>query len=182
MLSPLVLECAPRRVGCWTTRRMRSASRLGVDPPHASPFQRRGGIQGKSPRNGERDAARHLPGALPRSRRARRAACEGAGRRCIVRRAMRALVIGVSGQVGALLLDALRAPGHEATGTYARHPVQGAWPLDVRDAAAVEHAIAFVKPDWVLCPGALTHVDYCEDHEDEAMAVNRDGPHHAARM
>lgn len=95
---------------------------------------------------------------------------------------MRALVIGVSGQVGAMLLRTLRERGHESTGTYARHPVEGAWPLDIRDLAAVEHAIAFVKPDWVFCPAGLTFVDHCEDHAEEAFAVNRDGPLHAARM
>ncbi len=95
---------------------------------------------------------------------------------------MRALVIGASGQVGAALLDALRARGHEATGTYARHPVEGCWPLDITDDRAVEHAVFFVKPDWILCPAGLTHVDYCEEHPDEARAINRDGPLLAARM
>ena len=95
---------------------------------------------------------------------------------------MRALVIGASGQVGAALLEALRARGHEATGTYAHHAVEGCWPLDITDARAVEHAVFFVKPDWILCPAGLTHVDYCEDHPEEALAINRDGPLLAARM
>jgi dTDP-4-dehydrorhamnose reductase len=94
---------------------------------------------------------------------------------------MRALVIGASGQVGAALLDALRARGHQAIGTYAHHPAPGLTPLDVTDHGAVERAIADAKPDWVLCPAGLTHVDYCEDHPDEAGAINRDGPLHAAR-
>jgi dTDP-4-dehydrorhamnose reductase len=95
---------------------------------------------------------------------------------------MRVLVIGVSGQVGAALLAALRARGHEATGTYAQHPVAGASPLDIRDAAAVEHAVASVRPDWVFCPAGMTYVDGCEEHPEDAFAVNRDGPLHAARM
>jgi dTDP-4-dehydrorhamnose reductase len=81
-----------------------------------------------------------------------------------------------------MLLEALRARGHEATGTYARQAVEGAWPLDIRDAPAVEHVIAFVKPDWVFCPASLTFVDYCEDHPDEAFAVNRDGALQVARI
>ncbi|OGK76718.1 MAG: hypothetical protein A2X52_04680 [Candidatus Rokubacteria bacterium GWC2_70_16] len=95
---------------------------------------------------------------------------------------MRALVIGASGQVGAALLQALRARGHEATGTYAHHAVEGCWPLDITDARAVEHAIFFIKPDWIFCPAGLTHVDYCEEHPEEARAINRDGPLLAARM
>ncbi len=89
---------------------------------------------------------------------------------------MRALVIGASGQVGAALLDGLAARGHEGTGTYAHHPAEGLAPLDVTDAAAVERAIAETAPDWVLCPAGLTHVDRCEEHPGQALAINRDGP------
>ena len=60
--------------------------------------------------------------------------------------------------------------------------MEGAWPLDITDPAAVEHAVMFVKPDWIFCPAALSHVDYCEDHADEAFAINRDAPLHLARM
>src|SRR5260370_11491055 len=94
---------------------------------------------------------------------------------------MRALVIGASGQVGAALLDVLRARGHEALGTYANHPAPGLDPLDLTDHAAVARAVAAARPDWVFCPAGLSHVDYSEDHEDEAMAANRDGPAAAAR-
>ena len=95
---------------------------------------------------------------------------------------MRALVVGASGQVGGALIQALRARGHEATGTYAAHPVPTAWPLDVTNADAVEHGVMFVKPDWIFCPAGLSHVDYCEAHPDEAMRLNRDAPLHLARM
>jgi dTDP-4-dehydrorhamnose reductase len=94
---------------------------------------------------------------------------------------MRALVIGASGQVGAALLTALAARGHAATGTYAHSAADGLASLDVTDTAAVERAIAQARPDWVFCPAGLTHVDRCEDHPDEAFAINRDGPLGAAR-
>jgi dTDP-4-dehydrorhamnose reductase len=96
--------------------------------------------------------------------------------------ARRALVVGASGQVGGALLTALRARGHEAIGTYAGHPVKDAWPLDFRNGDAVEHAVTFVKPDWIFCPAGLSHVDSCEAHPDEAMALNRDAPLHLARI
>ena len=95
---------------------------------------------------------------------------------------MRALVVGASGQVGGALMRELAVRGHEATGTYGKHAVEGAWPLDITDHAAVEHAVMFVKPDWIFCPAALSHVDYCEDHAEEAFAINRDAPLHRARM
>jgi len=93
---------------------------------------------------------------------------------------MRALVIGASGQVGASLLTSLRARGHEARGTYGHHATPGLEPLDLADHAAVARAVAAARPDWVFCPAGLSHVDYCEDHVDEAMAANRDGPAAAA--
>lgn len=95
---------------------------------------------------------------------------------------MRALVIGASGQVGSALLEALGARGHEALGTYAHHAAPGLAPLDVTDSAALERAVMDARPDWVFCPAGLTHVDYCEDHPDEAFAINRDGPLVAARL
>ena len=94
---------------------------------------------------------------------------------------MRALVIGASGQVGGCLLEALRGRGHEALGTHAHHPADGLAPLDVTDHAAVDRAVGEARPDWVLCPAGLTHVDYCEEHPVEALAINRDGALAAAR-
>ncbi|HEY5726545.1 MAG TPA: SDR family oxidoreductase [Methylomirabilota bacterium] len=95
---------------------------------------------------------------------------------------MRALVVGASGQVGGGLMQTLRARGHEATGTYSGHAVPDAWPLDIRNTDAVEHAVHFVKPDWVFCPAAISHVDYCEEHPDETFALNRDAPLFLGRM
>ncbi len=94
---------------------------------------------------------------------------------------MRALVIGASGQVGAALLRALVARGHTAVGTWAHHANPGLVPLDFTEAGAVERLIGDTRPDWVLCPAALSHVDYCEDHPDEAFAANLHAPLAAAK-
>ena len=94
---------------------------------------------------------------------------------------MRALVIGASGQVGAALAARLAERGHTAVGTHHRVPQPGTRLLDVTDAAATERLIAEVEPDWVLCSAGLTHVDYCEDHREEAFAANRDAPACVAR-
>ena len=94
---------------------------------------------------------------------------------------LRALVIGASGQVGAALLITLRARGHEGRGTYGHHATPGLDPLDLADHAAVARAVAAARPDWVFCPAGLSFVDYCEEHIDEALAANRDGPAAAAR-
>ena len=93
---------------------------------------------------------------------------------------MRALVIGASGQVGAALLHVLRSRGHEAHGTHGQVATPGLTPLDLSNHAAVVLVIERIRPDWIFCPAGLSFVDYCEDHPDEAMAVNRDGPAAAA--
>jgi dTDP-4-dehydrorhamnose reductase len=93
---------------------------------------------------------------------------------------VRALVIGASGQVGGALVRALRARGHEAVGTWAHEEAPGLVRLDVTDVDATERLITDTRPDWVLCPAALSHVDYCEDHPAEAFAANVHGPAGAA--
>jgi dTDP-4-dehydrorhamnose reductase len=94
---------------------------------------------------------------------------------------MRALVIGASGQVGGAIVTRLGARGHEAIGTHHGQPQPDTRALDLADAAAVERCVAECAPDWVVCPAALTAVDHCESHPDQAMAANRDGPAAAAR-
>ncbi|MGH7385770.1 MAG: SDR family oxidoreductase [Candidatus Rokuibacteriota bacterium] len=94
---------------------------------------------------------------------------------------MRALVIGGSGQVGGALLRVLRARGHEAVGTWAHEAVPGLVALDITDASATERLVADTRPDWVVCPAALSHVDYCEEHPEEAFAANLHGPLAAAK-
>ena len=94
---------------------------------------------------------------------------------------MRTLVIGASGQVGAAIADRLTARGHTVVGTHHRVVQPDTRALDLTDTIATERLIAETEPDWVLCPAGLTHVDYCEDYPDKAMAVNRDAPAAAAQ-
>ena len=94
---------------------------------------------------------------------------------------MRALIIGASGQVGGAIASLLVERGHHVVGTHHGHPQPETRPLDLRDVSATERCIAETEPDWVICPAALTAVDYCESHPDEAMAANRDAPAAGAR-
>ena len=91
-------------------------------------------------------------------------------------------MIGASGQVGAALTRELEARGHRVVGTHARVPQPGTLPLDVADAAATARLIDESAAECVFCPAGLTHVDYCEDHPDDAFRVNRDAPAAAARV
>ena len=94
---------------------------------------------------------------------------------------MRAAVIGASGQVGAALCARLRERGWDVLGTRGRF-LSSSWPsLDIADLAAVERFVSAGAFDCVFFPAALTFVDYCEEHPDEAMRLNRDAPAAAAR-
>jgi dTDP-4-dehydrorhamnose reductase len=94
---------------------------------------------------------------------------------------MTALIVGASGQVGGLLLARWRARGGKAVGTAFRHGRPGLRSLDVRDAGAVAGLVAEVRPEVVFLPGAMTHVDYAEEHPEECRAVNVAGTAHLAR-
>jgi dTDP-4-dehydrorhamnose reductase len=52
--------------------------------------------------------------------------------------------------------------------------------LDITDAAAVERAMATLRPDLIVNAAAYTDVDRAEDEPERAFAVNRDGPRHLA--
>lgn len=82
---------------------------------------------------------------------------------------MKALVIGASGLVGSALMRAL---GPDAVGTYRSRPVPGLVPLDAADREAVAHVIDGAQSDLVLFPAAEPHVDWCEQHPEEARERN----------
>src|SRR5687767_11611962 len=94
--------------------------------------------------------------------------------------AVKALIIGASGLVGGALLRALGAAGHDVLGTYRSRPVPGLVPLDVADPSAIRRTIADARAHVVFLTAALTAVDYSDDHEDEARAINVDGPRFVA--
>jgi len=94
---------------------------------------------------------------------------------------MKALVIGAPGQVGRALMRLTETAGLEPVGTYRSRPHPNMLPLDVTDHAAVADTIAKVRPAVVFLTAALTAVDYCEDHVDEAWAINVHGPEAVAR-
>jgi dTDP-4-dehydrorhamnose reductase len=98
---------------------------------------------------------------------------------------LRLLVVGASGQLGAILASLARREGHEVYGTYKSRPLAdgqdgSSYQLDKTSRNRVEELIHDLGPQVVVDTGALHNVDYCEGHPDEAMAVNRDGTRYLA--
>lgn len=80
------------------------------------------------------------------------------------------LITGAEGQLGQLLQRYFTTTNHDVIA-----PSEAT--LLVTNADAVHAAIDSVQPDIVIHAAAVTAVDWCESHPDEAAAVNVTGTH-----
>ena len=78
------------------------------------------------------------------------------------------VIIGAAGRLGSALRNSFSSNHHIVGLTRAD--------LDLADAESIRRGLENLEYDRLILPGALTGVDYCETHEDEAFAVNADGP------
>jgi len=88
----------------------------------------------------------------------------------------KALVVGASGLVGGALMRVLKTAQTDAVGTSAKFPGAGLEALDITSSTQVRTCVERYRPATIFLTAALTHVDYCEDHPDEAFAINVEGP------
>jgi dTDP-4-dehydrorhamnose reductase len=82
---------------------------------------------------------------------------------------MKVFISGASGLVGSNCLKHFTEEGHEVVGTYFSYPTKNTVyfnTLDLNDEKNFH--IENFKPDIIVHCGALTHVDYCEDHQEES--------------
>ena len=91
------------------------------------------------------------------------------------------LVIGASGLVGQALMGMFRRQKKTVVGTYASRPRHGLRPLDMTDAGQIRDCLTELRPQTIYLTAALTYVDYCEDHPEEAARRNVDGPRQVAQ-
>lgn len=92
---------------------------------------------------------------------------------------MRLLITGVSGLLG-VNLAWLAAGRHEVVGVMRGNralPVPGRVPFktilaDLSQAGEVDRILKEVEPDWIIHCAALTEVDRCEQHPEEAYRSN----------
>ena len=81
---------------------------------------------------------------------------------------MKIVVLGAGGRLGAALAREYAAQ-HEVTGfTHAQ--------LDLAQLDLLQSTLAPLPFDVLINAAALTNVDYCEDHRDEAMRLNAEAP------
>jgi dTDP-4-dehydrorhamnose reductase len=84
------------------------------------------------------------------------------------------VLVGSGGRLGRAMMDRF-STGHRVTGF--NHSQ-----LDLGNHAAIDAALDGLEFDHLLLAGALTAVDYCETHPDEAHAVNAAGPGRIAEI
>lgn len=83
---------------------------------------------------------------------------------------MKILIAGASGLVGSNCLRHFKEQGHEVVGTYFSYPTPDTVyfnTLDAKDANNFD--VDLFSPDVIVHCGALTHVDYCEQHPEESF-------------
>ena len=86
------------------------------------------------------------------------------------------VVTGASGLLGACALKAAAELGWEAVGLCHRHvirdPVLKIAQVDLTDASASRRLLLDLRPGIILHCAAATNVDWCEDHPEQAQAIN----------
>jgi len=86
---------------------------------------------------------------------------------------MRILVTGAGGLLGRRVMTELISRGHVAQGvTHAE--------LDITNFESVRHLVSEITPDLVIHCAAMTHVNRCAEHPDEALLVNGYGTQNVA--
>jgi dTDP-4-dehydrorhamnose reductase len=99
---------------------------------------------------------------------------------------IRFLVTGASGQLGSYLLRELRLRGASVVAwsgsRTGEHFANALRPVDLRDAGAVADAFADARPEVIIHTAALSAVADCARDPQAAMAINRDGTAHLARL
>lgn len=93
----------------------------------------------------------------------------------------KAIVVGAGGQVARELLRGLAARGVPVAKTSSSGR-EGSYPLNLADTRSIENFFSAIRREWgeggveVFLPGALTHVDRCEQEPELCRKTNTDGP------
>jgi dTDP-4-dehydrorhamnose reductase len=92
----------------------------------------------------------------------------------------RLFITGGSGLLGSKF-QYVAGDTHEIITTYHKNPGENSVQFDVTNEKDVAEKITSLNPDAVVHAAALTNVDYCEDHPDEAWNINAKGTDNVAK-
>ena len=81
------------------------------------------------------------------------------------------LITGASGLLGSSLTVRLESR-YNVTGAGFSHVGEGLFPVDLRDAEALNALLQEVQPDVVVHSAAYRDPDFCEEHPEEAFRLN----------
>lgn len=87
---------------------------------------------------------------------------------------MKSLIIGASGLIGGYLIREFSSFG-KTMGTSFPFAINGYAQLDIRDKSGLRNIIKAFKPEIVLCPAAISEVEYCEKDPAGTRKVNVEG-------
>lgn len=88
---------------------------------------------------------------------------------------MRSLILGATGQIGALLAEECERRDDAVLGTWYRRPHADHAPLDICDEQSVQSIVADFQPDAIYLAAGMNQIDFAESHPDECRAVNVEG-------
>ena len=89
-------------------------------------------------------------------------------------------VIGVSGLLGSKLKQTLQIHRYGVTGSCLTRGVEEAIRVDITQREAIQQWFDAVQPKIVFLTAALSDLDYCEEHPEEAFRVNTEGARNVA--
>jgi len=90
-------------------------------------------------------------------------------------------VIGGSGLLGQHLVEEAKARGFPVQATYAGGAIPGAIRMELADLEGTIRTLVRLRPKVVLLAAAMTDVDGCESHPEQAAVINAEAPGEIAK-
>lgn len=94
---------------------------------------------------------------------------------------MRSLILGATGQIGAVIADECDRRDDAVLGTWYRRPHADHVPLDICDDQSVRAIVDDFQPDAIFLAAGMNQIDFAESHPEECHAVNVEGVENVVR-
>jgi len=94
----------------------------------------------------------------------------------------RALIISATGLVGSALYKVFTQKEYPLWGTYRHLKDNNLLYVDITNKESLNDIFVKIKPQVVILTAALTNVDYCEEHPEDAWQINVAGTENVVRL